>query len=124
MKHITKPNFKNFLCMICASFILVGCAYFEPKEKPPEETIESVDLTATNPAQPLAPPVSVPEVIARKTKGRVQVFSLDDEAQPAAQSGDAVNVAPLQAVARPGTVQPDGGIAVPSDPNVRIFPLD
>jgi hypothetical protein len=117
MKHIAKHNFKNFLCMICASFMLMGCAYFEPKEKPPEET---VDVTAV----PVVEPVNMQEVIARKTKGRVQVFSLDDGPQAQGQSGDAVDVAPVQAVARPGTVQPDGGFAVPSDPNVRVFPLN
>jgi len=75
-------------------------------------------------ALPVIEPVNISQIIANKTKGRVKVFSLDDDLQAQSQSGDAINVAPVDAVARPGTVQPDGGIPVPSDPNVRIFPLN
>jgi hypothetical protein len=120
MKHIKKPNFKSFLCMFCATLALGACSYFQPKEKPPE--VEAANLMNGG-IQP--EPVNVPEVIAAKTKGRVQVFSLDGAAGstgPADSSG-AVDVAPVQAVPASGGLRTDGGIPVPSDPNVQVFPL-
>jgi hypothetical protein len=118
MKHIMKPQFKKFLCIFCASVALSGCSYFQKPEAPPAEPVVE--------AKPLPPPVNLSEIIARKTNGRVIMYSLGEPvgAVPeAAREDGAVEVAPLRAVPTPGMAAQDGGFAVPSDPAVRVFPL-
>lgn len=121
MKQIMKAGFTNFLCMICASFVLVGCSYFDAPESPPDE-VEAVDLMQTGPAYE---PVSIEEVIARKTRGRVVMYSLDADQSYSGVSHDssALDVAPVQATPKPGSMMPEDGYRVLSDPDVRIFPL-
>ena len=77
-------------------------------------------------SKPLPPPVNLSEIVARNTKGRVIMYSLDDPAVPASSASlqdGAMEVAPLRAVPPPGQIMNDGGVTVPNDPNVRIFPV-
>lgn len=126
--------FSRFLCIFCASFVLVGCSYFDTGEEAmlqTEKPAESIEFQEEMTVKPQ--PVDVREAVARSTDGRVQLFGFDDPAPISAykpvfarQSG-AMEVAPAPAVPVASVGQPPGPrlpVVYSGDPSVQIFPFD
>jgi hypothetical protein len=113
MKQTIGTVFKNYLCMICASFMLVGCAYFDAAEPDVDDLAWSEPQSATAIAsEPLQGPIDVADVIARATQGRVQLYNIDPIMPPN-----------TNAMVNQGALLPMSPAAASSGPGVQIFPF-
>lgn len=88
-------SFPLLLCILCASFVLAGCSYFDTGEQlsASASDIEQVDLAPTYDLP------SLPELVARQSRGRVQIFPLDGpQADLSYAPAAEMNMQPVQAV--------------------------
>jgi outer membrane protein OmpA-like peptidoglycan-associated protein len=106
-------NLKSFLCIICASFVLVGCSYFDIGEPEVSANPEQIDLMADQQAQDVAPaPAQDMDLMNNMSSESVQVFPLDGPSAAPAQDNGSVSAwghAPRN---------------TSNDPSVQVFPLD
>ena len=149
MKNVARFT-RQMLCIFCASFLLVGCGYFDAPEPVLEKPVEQ------NVQEPVrAEPVNIEEAVANSTDGAVQLFGWDDaelasavaeqpliddtntayelDQQKREQSYDAQEVATSDAVAvgergfaPVTTLETDmtAGRFYAADPSVEIYPFD
>lgn len=142
----------KFSCIVCASFLLVGCSYFDTSGHGDLEAgkdIEKVNLMEHGDGAHR----NVRDVVFDATDGRVQIFSLDDGAPIPASSAtplearasdepitemdlstEPADLMPARDVAPVSTSLPGGNLLPPAtdtyfqptsrDPSVEIFPLD
>lgn len=108
MKQTIGTVFKNYLCTICASFMLVGCAYFDAATPDIDGLAWSAPQSASAiVSEPLQGPIDVAEVIARATQGRVQLYNIDPIMPPN-----------TNAMVNQGAPLPISPAASPSSPSV------
>jgi outer membrane protein OmpA-like peptidoglycan-associated protein len=129
MTKTIKTPYRNILTLVAALPMLAACSYFDVPDLPrisllssptPSgegvETIEQV-VPGTTPAQASA---NAREVVLNATEGRVRIFSLtgdDQPAIPASSYNGAREIAPLP-------VAPISGGSRSGSKNVEIFSLD
>lgn len=108
--------------------MLVGCSYFDRPEPDIDDLAwaEGKDQTqAVIESKPLPEPVDVVQAIARKTQGRVQLFSLESPLPSESNiiTNTSQEIAPVNAMEKPGSWMPENGIANHSTRSVQIFPV-
>lgn len=106
-------NLRQYLCMACASFLLVGCSYFDTQGGAQVEHVEAIDLTAEQEPVYAAPP-TMGEIVNRSSRGRVELYSLDG-----VSSGGATPLNPDYVLPKSSSPKVSTG-----DPSVEIYPLD
>ncbi|MEM7651259.1 MAG: OmpA family protein [Pseudomonadota bacterium] len=130
---VTLQYLRSMTCIFCASFLLVGCSYFDTSDHAPLET----NASGSNLSGLEGQPVDLEKVIQDSTGGSVQIFSFDDDVSalegapaydPLAQAPTTLSVSSSDVAAVPPTPvmrEPIGRVAVYSaDPSVQIFPFD
>lgn len=135
-------HLKKLVFIFCTVLALSGCSYFEkgdeggPATGYPQIPSERIDLMTNHEAVGYtAVPLEPAEAIARHTDGRVQIFSLDEQASLKTQDASGADmlaskneILPVRAVPPPGQFLPrdvEGAAPVFSgDPSVQIFSLD
>ena len=131
--------FSQYLCILCASFMLIGCSYFDTGEASQLEAgkaVQKIDLMRGDYA---AGAPSLSEVAARSTSGSVQIFDVGNEAPLMATTVEApmrasdldaqevqeIAAVPPQDLSLAMQQSPPSNVGIFSaDPRVQIFPLD